>query len=77
MSDKVSLEKICAPSELDFPIGEVKNICRDMKELQAPNPGSIFYKFCSDLQSQIYKFQSEFYSGSKNVSNELNNCNYL
>ena len=77
MSDKVSFEKICAPSELDFLIGEVKNIRHNMKELQAPNTGSNFYKFCNDLQSQIYKFQSKFYSGSKNVSNELNNCNYL
>ena len=84
MSDKVSLEKNCASSEiqemnrkLDFLIDEVKNIRRDMNELQSQNTDKLykldsnFYKLCSDLQSQIYKFQSEFYSGSKNVSKEL------
>lgn len=84
MSDKVSLEKNCASTEiqeinqkLDFLIDEVKNIRRDMKELQSQNTDKLyqldsnFYKLCSDLQSQIYKFQSEFYSGNQNVSREL------
>ena len=48
-----------------------------MKELQSQNTDKLyqldsrFYKLCSDLQSQIYKFQSEFYSGNQNVSKEL------
>ena len=84
MSDKISLEKNCNSTEiqeinqkLDFLIDEVKNIRRDMKELQSQNTDKLyqldsrFYKLCSDLQSQIYKFQSEFYSGNQNVSKEL------
>ena len=84
MSDKVSLEKNCASTEiqeinqkLDFLIDEVKNIRRDMNELQSQNTDKLyqldsnFYKLCSELQSQIYKFQSEFYSGNQNVSREL------
>lgn len=84
MADKVSLEKNCTPSEikeinrkLDFLIEEVKDIRRDMKEMQSQNTDKLyrldsrFYKLCSDLQSQIYNFQSEFYSGTKNVSKGL------
>ena len=84
MSEKISLEKNCNSAEiqeinqkLDFLIDEVKNIRRDMKELQSQNTDKLyqldsrFYKLCSDLQSQIYKFQSEFYSGNQNVSKEL------
>lgn len=84
MSDKISLEKNCNSAEiqeinqkLDFLIGEVKSIRRDMKELQSQNTDKLyqldsrFYQLCSDLQSQIYKFQSEFYSGNQNISREL------
>lgn len=84
MADKVSLEKNCDSvkmqeinQKLDFLIDEVKSIRRDMKELQSQNTDKLyqldsrFYKLCSDLQSQIYKFQSDFYSGTKDVSKEL------
>lgn len=84
MSDKISLEKNCNSAEiqeinqkLDFLIGEVKSIRHDMKELQSQNTDKLyqldsrFYQLCSDLQSQIYKFQSEFYSGNQNISREL------
>jgi len=84
MADKVSLEKNINPTEirdinrkLDFLIDEVQNIRREMQDLQTKNADRLyqldtrFYKLCGDLQHQIYEFQNKFYSGTKNVSQEL------
>lgn len=84
MADKVSLEKNINPTEirdinrkLDFLIDEVQNIRREMQDLQTKNADKLyqldtrFYKLCGDLQHQIYEFQNKFYSGTKNVSQEL------
>ena len=84
MADKVSLEKNINPTEiqninrkLDFLIDEVQNIRREMQDLETQNSDKLyqldsrFYKLCSDLQHQIYEFQNKFYSGTKNVTQEL------
>lgn len=84
MADKVSLEKYANTSDiqeinhkLDFLIDEVKNIRRDMEDLQSQNTDKLyqmdsrFYKLCSDLQHQIYDFQNKFYSGNKNITEEI------
>lgn len=84
MADKISLEKHATTSDvqeinnkLDFLIDEVKNIRRDMENLQSQNSEKLyqldsrFYKLCGDLQHQIYEFQNKFYSGNKNITEEI------
>ena len=84
MADKVSLEKHANISDiqdinrkLDFLIDEVKNIHRDIEDLQSQNTDKLyqldlrFYKLFSDLQHQIYDFQSKFFKGNRNISEEI------
>lgn len=87
MAKKVSLDKNSEAQineKLDFIIGEIKNMQRDINslksnvaELQEKNQDQLyrldsrFYRLCGDLQNQLYKFQTEFYSGSRDVKDEL------
>lgn len=84
MADKVSLEKHHTAAELqeinrklDFLMNEVSEIRRDLKDLQTENADDLyqlnskFYKFCNELQGQFFEFQSKIYSGSKDVSKQL------
>ena len=63
--------------KLDFLIDEVKNIHRDIEDLQSQNTDKLyqldlrFYKLFSDLQHQIYDFQSKFFKGNRNISEEI------